>query len=207
MDLIIRPATAGDTKALAAVLARAFATDPLYTWVFPDERGRQERLAMMFAAQLRATRLGRDQVDVAVAGGQSVGCALWSPPGAVRPLARQQLAILAMFPVVLRRRLATALSGFGTLSRARPAQAHWYLSTIAVDPSAQRMGVARGLLAPRLARCDQMSAPAALVTCKETNLAYYQGFGFAVTGDIALARGGPAHWSMWRPPHQSPAPG
>lgn len=202
MDRVIRPAASPDTKPTAAVFARAFADDPLYAWIFPDERVRRQRLPILFAWQLRAAQRGRDQIDVMVADERILGCAIWSPPGARRPSAGQQLAVLASFPLILGSRLRVALRSFNALGRARPEQPHWYLSTIGVDPPAQRTGVARGLLKPRLARCDEARIPAALVTGEPDNLAYYELLGFSVTREIKLPGGGPAHWAMWRNPQQ-----
>jgi hypothetical protein len=47
----------------------------------PDERMRGRRLPHLFAAQMRAAQRGRDEIDLMTAGGQILGCALWSPPG------------------------------------------------------------------------------------------------------------------------------
>jgi ribosomal protein S18 acetylase RimI-like enzyme len=202
VDRVIRAGDSTDAKPAAAVLARAFAGDPLYAWIFPDERVRRRRLPDLFAAQLRAARRGRDQIDVMIAGEQVLGCAVWSPPGAHRPSAGQQVAVLGSLPLILGLRLPVALRSFGALGRARPAERHWYLSTVGVDPAAQRTGVARGLLGPRLARCDEARVPAALVTGEQSNLAYYESLGFAVTGEIKLSGGGPTHWAMWRKPRR-----
>lgn len=202
VDRLIRPAVSADTRLAAAVLARAFASDPLYAWIFPNERVRRWRLPDLFAAQLRAAQRGRDEIDVMVAGGQILGCALWSPPGARRPSAGQQLAVLASLPLILGLRLPVALRSFGALGHARPTERHWYLSTIGVDPPAQRTGVARGLLGPRLVRCDDARIPVALCTGEQSNLAYYESLGFAVTREIRLSGGGPAHWAMYRTPRK-----
>lgn len=200
VDRVIGIAAPRDIGPAAGVLARAFADDPLYVSIFADEWVRTRRLPGLFAVQLRAAQSGRDHVDVMVAGEQILGCAVWSPPGARRPSARQQLAVLAAFPFILRSRMGMAIRCFNAIGRARPEEAHWYLSTIGVDPPAQRTGVARALLEPRLARCDEDAIPAALVTSEERNVAYYESLGFAVTRQIKLPGDGPAHWAMWRSP-------
>jgi ribosomal protein S18 acetylase RimI-like enzyme len=202
MDRVIRPAASSDTKPAAAMLARAFAEDPLYGWIFPDEQARGRRLPHLFATQLRAALRGRDEIDLMTAGEQLLGCALWSPPGARQPSARQQLAVMASFPLILGPRLRVAISSFNAIGAARPTGPHWYLSTIGVDPPAQRTGVARGLLGPRLAHCDQAGIPAALVTGEQSNVAYYQSLGFKVTSEIKITNGGPPHWAMWRKPQK-----
>jgi ribosomal protein S18 acetylase RimI-like enzyme len=184
------------------VFARAFGADPLYVWIFPDVRARRSRLPRLFAAQLRAARRGRDDIDVLTTGAQILGCAVWSPPGAVHPTPGQQLTVLTSFPAILGRRIPVALGSFNAIGRARPAEPHLYLSTIGVDPSAQRTGVAKALLRPRLAQCDEDRIPVALVTGEESNVGYYESLGFAVTGQAELPGGGPAQWTMWRNPRE-----
>jgi len=43
--------------------------------------------------------------------------------------------------------------------------------------------------------------PAYLESSKESNVGYYETFGFAVTREIRIP-GGPALWPMWRPPRR-----
>jgi GNAT superfamily N-acetyltransferase len=131
--------------------------------------------------------------------GPILGCAIWWPPGA-SPSVLQQLVALATIPLIPRSRLAVALSTLLEIARARPKEPpHWYLSCLGVDPPAQRTGVGRGLLAPRLARCDEVRAPAALIS-GEANVAYYEAFGYTATRKIKVSGNGPAHWVMWRNP-------
>jgi ribosomal protein S18 acetylase RimI-like enzyme len=108
--------------------------------------------------------------------------------------------VLAAFPLILGR--PVALASFNAIGRARPTEPHWYLSTIGMDPSAQRTGVAKGLLGLRLARCDQDHVPVALVTGEQSNVGYYESLGFAVTGQAEVPGGGPAQWTMWRKPRR-----
>jgi ribosomal protein S18 acetylase RimI-like enzyme len=196
---IIRPAVLGDTVPAAALLGRAFADDPLFAWVIPDERVRRRHLPGMFAAQLGIARLGGFETDVMCAGGPILGCALWSPPGA-SPSVLQQLVTIATVPLIPMSRLAVCLSTFHEINRERPKEPpHWYLSLLGVDPPAQRTGVGRGLLTPRLARCDEARVPSAL-TSGEANVAYYEAFGYTATRKIEVSGHGPTHWVMWRNP-------
>jgi ribosomal protein S18 acetylase RimI-like enzyme len=197
---ITRPAVLGDTGPAAALLSRAFADDPLMAWVIPDERVRRRRLPGLFAAQLGNAHLGGFyETDVMCAGGPILGCALWSPPGA-SPSVLQQLVAVATVPVIPMSRLVMALSTFQEINRARPKEPpHWYLSLLGVDPPAQRTGVGRGLLTPRLAQCDEARVPSAL-TSGEANVAYYEAFGYTATRKIEVSGNGPTHWVMWRDP-------
>jgi carbamoyl-phosphate synthase large subunit len=48
--------------------------------------------------------------------------------------------------------------------------------------------------------CDREGIPAYLESSKDRNVPYYERFGFKVTKEIALPRGGPLVWAMWRDP-------
>jgi len=158
-----------------------------------------DELPGLFAAQLGVARLGGFETDVMCAGGPILGCALWSLPGA-SPSVLQQLVTIATVPVIPMSRLAVCLSTFHEINRERPKEPpHWYLSLLGVDPPAQRTGVGRGLLTPRLARCDQARVPSAL-TSGEANVAYYEAFGYTATRKIEVSGNGPTHWVMWRDP-------
>jgi hypothetical protein len=52
----------------------------------------------------------------------------------------------------------------------------------------------------RLDRCDAEYAPAYLESSNPDNIAYYNRFGFEVTGEIRISGGGPTLWPMWRQP-------
>jgi hypothetical protein len=61
------------------VFARAFAEDPLYTRIFPDEAARGRRLPRLFAVQLRAAMRGHDEIDLMVAG-ERTHWTMWRKP-------------------------------------------------------------------------------------------------------------------------------
>ena len=51
-----------------------------------------------------------------------------------------------------------------------------------------------------LETCDAEGIPAFLESSKERNISYYERFGFEVTGEERLPKGGPPFWTMWREP-------
>lgn len=82
-------------------------------------------------------------------------------------------------------------------ARYRPAEPHWYLAQIGTDPAAQGRGVGSALMREGLARCDADRLPVYLESSKESNVPFYERFGFAVTSEIKLPDG-PVVWGMWR---------
>ncbi|HUA40746.1 MAG TPA: GNAT family N-acetyltransferase [Streptosporangiaceae bacterium] len=201
----VRPLARADLNAAVATLTRAFDDDPVMRWIFPDDRMRQRRLPLFFASALRSTGLHSDGTEVAIAGGQVQGCAIWMAPGTWRPPLWRQLAAAPSVLYRLRSRLAVASVTFGALQRAHPQRPHWYLSGIGTDPPAQGSGVGSELMRSRLVRCDAAGEPAYLESSKESNVPFYQRHGFRVTGELTVPGGGPTFWLMWREPQLASA--
>jgi predicted N-acetyltransferase YhbS len=74
---------------------------------------------------------------------------------------------------------------------------------LGVAPEAAGRGIGAQLLHHGLARCDQSGEGVFLQTLSEEMIAYYQNYGFAVSGKFALPSG-PSGWSMTRPPRSKP---
>jgi len=55
----------------------------------------------------------------------------------------------------------------------------WYLSIVAVDPTAQGQGFGPKLLEPTLVEADRVSAPCYLETFSPRNLSFYERLGFS----------------------------
>jgi ribosomal protein S18 acetylase RimI-like enzyme len=193
----VRDVTVADVDALAAVLGRAFADDPVWLWMFPKH---PERMAGLFAMLLHHAHLPNGVSELAEVDGAILAGALWDPPGRWKiPLTAQ----LRQFPRMLRvlgRRTVPVLRGLGEIERRHPVQPHWYLAVLGTDPSAQGRGLGSALLRSRLSRCDATRLPAYLESSKESNVPYYERFGFTVTGEIPMPGGGPSVWPMWRDP-------
>jgi ribosomal protein S18 acetylase RimI-like enzyme len=196
----VRPATRADAAGLAAMMARAFDDDPLMMWIFPDEVMRRRRLPLLFAAVLRHYYPASGATELVADGEQILGGAIWAPPGQwPLPVWRQLAAVPGMLRA-LGSRLQVAGETSSAISRRHPDGPHWYLSGIGTEPALQRTGVGSLLLTSRLGQCDAAGLPAYLESSKRSNVAYYERFGFAVTGEIQVPGGGPTLWPMTRLP-------
>lgn len=191
----VRKAQAADFPALAAMLARAFAEDPVTAWFFPGVRTRETRSRRLFAIRLRQLC---DQGALYTTD-DLAGAALWTVPQHWREDARQLLMLLPAAPVVLPRPLRT-LRASARIEVHRPAAPHFYLSVLGTDPDRRGAGVGSALLAPVLARCDTERRPAYLEASRRRNVALYERHGFIVRERIELPGGGPSLWLMWREP-------
>jgi GNAT superfamily N-acetyltransferase len=191
-----RPATAIDQTPLAAVLARAFASDPLMHWIFPNEPNRQ----------LSAVRFFELMLDLDLRRGTAfttedrAGTALWHAPHTssdTSPGVLHGLWTAARFLALLRGDAWRVGRGLGALAPLHPSQPHWYLSYIGIDPQRQGCGIGSALLQPALKQCDAEGVPAYLVTA--TGAPFYEKHGFCTVGEHRIANG-PLLWRMLRQP-------
>lgn len=194
----VRLASPDDLRAMGQSLGLAFADDPVMVHLFggDDDGERSRRMAPWFSATAKV-RLKLGGVWTAT---DRSGAAVWVPPGQ-RVTIRQDLPTGVAFARAAWRRLGRGLRALQVLEDAHPHDPpHWYLSILGTRPEHQGRGVGAALLAPVLARCDAEGVPAYLESSKESNVSYYEGFGFRVTGELSLSPAGPKLWPMWRDP-------
>ncbi|MEV0266564.1 GNAT family N-acetyltransferase [Streptomyces sp. NPDC050617] len=210
------PVADGDAFQITAVLAGAFAADPVMGWFFPetefpDEQARIECLAAFFGTLLEfqygpygACEVARP--DEGLSGGGSgpvAAAALWTPPGSPELSEQTEQAMGLRMVELIGDRLDRLVSAYRRLREHVPDTPHWYLGVLGADPALRGGGYGAALLRSRLATCDADGVPAYLEASKEANIGYYERFGFAIRGGAAgveLPDGGPVVWPMWREP-------
>ncbi|MFG2989686.1 GNAT family N-acetyltransferase [Streptomyces sp. NPDC048257] len=198
----IRCARPDESGAVAALLARAFADDPVMAWMVPAD-DRERRIARYFRLAQRQQRPRAGAVRVAATSeGRLLAAALWSGPGRWKTSAVQELAALPRYAGVFGLRgMPRAGELQNAMHEAHPETPHWYLPSVGTDQGLQGMGVGSALLRQQLADCDRFGQPAYLESSNITNVPFYEGLGFRVTGEIRTPEGGPTLWPMWRDPH------
>lgn len=188
----VRPATAADGDAVAAILARAFVADPVMRHLFPADARRPAKLAQFFDLVRRAET---DPADTLIAGDSAVS--VWRKPGAWRtpPSAMLRLAwpMLATFGLGLPR----ALRVQSLLEANHPAPPHWYLEFAGCVPEAHGRGFGGAAIRARLAQTDAAAVPTALETANPGNLPIYAALGYRVTGTFDVTPD-LRFWTMWR---------
>jgi ribosomal protein S18 acetylase RimI-like enzyme len=193
----VRRARAEEIPALAAMLARAFADDPVASWAWRPPRLRLTALARYQATRMRQL-LEHDEIWTT----DALDCAaLWSPPGHWRKTPLQEAAYVPAFgnPRLLWRLPLVAGGWFGMELKHPSKPEHWYLPMLGTEPERQGRGLGSAVLAPVLERCDSDGVGAYLESSKESNIAFYARHGFRVTRELSLLRG-PKMWAMWREP-------
>jgi ribosomal protein S18 acetylase RimI-like enzyme len=185
----------------AQVLARAFHTDPMSTYMLPDESRREAALAAFFRATLRIA-FWNGQVETTPG---LEGVAVWLAPGKTD----------FTWPVILRSRLILLPIHFGGASYQRFMRTvesfdqdhqrviggrYWYLLHLGVAPGQQGQGIGSRLMGPGLAQADQAGLRCYLETLTEANVRLYQRHGFTIRSENAVQPDGPRFWTMVRDP-------
>ncbi len=184
-------------------LERAFASDPMFTWIFPDPDKRCKSLRMMNRVLLQyGFRYGH---VTELNGGMAV--AIWIPPGrAITIGGMLRCGMLAVpFGIGFRAfaKFMDANDIMGKFHKKYVPEPHWYLLIVGVDPDLQGRGLGSTLVREGLARADEANCPCYLETSEERNLALYERYGFVVVGTAPLGSGGPPGWAMRRDPRRS----
>lgn len=197
-DVSVEPLVRARHSETIAVLARAFWPDPLFGFFSRDLLAEHHQLPKVFAAFL-ADAAPFDGSFVARAGDRIVGAAVWVPPGSMpRSKGREaklQARVARLLVTGCNRRKGLEL--LTAVDDVHPHEDHWYLNLLGTDPLMQGRGIGGSLLGPTLDRADADGVPAYLETQKESNLAFYGRYGFAIHEEIRI-EGAPPVWTMWR---------
>jgi len=184
--------------ALAGRLARAFADDPLYVWMFPDPERRRRALSWMMKSGLAyGRRYGR-----AVQTEDGVAAAVWQPPGrGVTTWGMIRSGFLAAPVHMGIRPFGRFMQLNALMERAHKQHApdpHWYLMFVGVDPGSQGRGHGTALLLDGLALADAAGKPCYLETSNARNLPLYERHGFAIVETATIGDSGTTGWVMRR---------
>jgi ribosomal protein S18 acetylase RimI-like enzyme len=186
-----------DLDALGAVLGRAFADDPVWTWVYPQP-DRSRRLARMYRSLLRATL---DRGATVLTDDATRGAAIWQRSDD-RSLGALGNLRVATAMIASRARIRRGQAVMRAIEGRHPKELHWYLAVLGTDPAHQGQGVGSALIRHVLDDRANTGEPAYLETETEANVPYYERHGFEVVGELDVPGGGPHLWLMWRDPQQ-----
>ncbi len=186
MSTHVRPATAADTSAAVAVLARAFHDHPVYRHALPDEAARRRRLPGLMHTMVVTMYGDAGPLDVADDEiGSLVGAAAWHRPGHPDPGGWRMLRGVAGMARATRTRLGEWSRLGSAIDRMRPEEPHWYLFHVGAEPGHQGRGVGSALVRRGLERADA-DGVAAHLECAPELVGYYARFGFAEVAAVPL---------------------
>lgn len=193
----VRKAEAANTPRLAETLARAFHDDPLLAWVFHHSPDRLTIARRGFDLFLKRLWLRHGETYTV---GDAAGVCVWEPPGTWKLGAREQLLLLPAMLRIYGRMLPRVLGTLNAVESGHPAEPHYYLAFVGVEPDSQGQGMGSILMHPILQRCDGQGIPAYLEASAPRNRDLYERHGFEVTEELHPGRSGPPIWRMWRDP-------
>jgi ribosomal protein S18 acetylase RimI-like enzyme len=162
-----------------ATLVLAFSADPFTRWVHDDPH----RYLLHAPAAFRAFAASSFEAGAAQRAGDGLGVALWLPPGVYGDSGPLE-AIIA--DSVAPEKQADVGAVIERAEHYRPAEPHWYLSIIGVDPAHRNNGCATALLHHRLRQCDREHLKAYLWTSNPKNISLYERHGFEIVGTIQI---------------------
>ncbi len=191
----VRKTTDADRDIASAVLTAAFFDDPVTNWIVPDRARRPAVLPPMFGLYFDAFQPHGETYLTA----DGSGTALWLPPGRelIPPEALEDFG----------RRIEEAAGPYAArlfeldefFEAHAPAEPHWHLQLLAVDPIQQGKGLGSALLDEVLRRLDRAGESVYLESTTLRNRALYERHGFECIGEIQLPHG-PVMSQMWRSP-------
>jgi ribosomal protein S18 acetylase RimI-like enzyme len=141
--LKVRRARSDEKERILATIARAFDDDPFVNWAVAQDR---RRAARVYDFLTIAYRVNAPYNEIYTADGVP-GAAYWAPPGKGKLNVFQQLRLIPMMrSAVTLRRIPSVSKAIGAIEKKHPAEPHWYLSVLGVDPDKQGQGIGLSLI-------------------------------------------------------------
>jgi ribosomal protein S18 acetylase RimI-like enzyme len=199
MPVEIRPTTRHTYLKAAQVLSRAFVDDPVTVAVYNNISAdrRIKALVVDFTAEeLECIRRGCPVQ--ANNGSKTLGAAVIYPPGAY------PLPVLDQWVLLLKSiwgngfyDIASWMMWLNEVDKLHPAEPHYYLEYIGVEPECQGMGVGSAILQHLCDSADAQDVGCYLENANPINTALYQRYGFQIMHKKEII--GIPTWFMWRP--------
>jgi len=191
---IIRNAVPDDLETLVDTLSDSFANDPMFNWVFPQDR----LYPHFFHMLVKDVYLPRGIVHIEQ---QGRAAALWLPPEERFKIAPR--LGLANFALKLVREgglrpVWRVLKQGSVFEKYQPREPHYYLQFIGCRHEHQGHGIGSALLKKGIRICDERGMPAYLECSNKRNVELYERHGFEVKAQQAVGKYGPTAWFMWR---------
>ena len=187
-----------DLRTAALILGRAMCDNPVNVRAFgiSDAERRRHALERFFRPVLLGLHK-RGLIYGAHRDNALVGICGMARPGFCQPTALEKLRLLPA--IVFGNPLGTALRVLNwsdAWAHRDPAEPHWHLGPVAIEPGVQRQGIGSALLTAFCMHMDAYGAVAYLETDRQANVHFYQKFGFTVVAEADVM--GVPNWFMSR---------
>ncbi len=191
-SLKIKTATAADKDPIIKTITQAFSTDPAARWIFPEAQ-QYMKCFPSFIEAFAGRAFERGNVDCV---NDYSGAALWLSPG-IHP---DEAAVATLLQHnISERDQERVFALFEQMEKYHPAEPHWYLPMIGVEPAKQGNGYGSALLKHALQRCDSDNKLAYLEASSAQTIPLYERHGFEVLGTLQVGCS-PSLFPMTRKP-------
>jgi ribosomal protein S18 acetylase RimI-like enzyme len=197
MSIIIKTATASNEASVIDVVVRAFSTDPVARWAWPDP----QQYLVHFPSFVKAFGGRAFTHGSAYYVEGYAGAALLLPPD-VHP--DQDALVTIMQRSMPEHMQKNASAVFEQMGRYHPGEPHWYLPLIGVDPSQQGKGFGSALMQHALVQCDRDNKLAYLESTNPKNIPLYERHGFELLGTIQVGTSPPLFPMLRKPKTHGP---
>jgi GNAT superfamily N-acetyltransferase len=195
-ELPVRVATRADREAVTTTIAVAFFTDPVWSFVFPDDSRRLGQLHRWWGFYVDQG-LQHNWVRV------TEGCesaAVWFPPGVPEVPPEDEQLVLDLLRDLVGDDYDRVMKCVDCFDESHPAgDEHFYLSLVGTHDDYRGSGFGMALLRENVALIDDEGQPAYLESSNPSNHPRYASLGFEPIGEFTLP-GGPSVQQMWRDP-------
>jgi ribosomal protein S18 acetylase RimI-like enzyme len=188
-------------KKTGDIISQGFHDDPLNSYLIPDENDRRKYYPYVYMGYLCYCL---EYGEVYSTSSALEGFAFWLP-SKVAHLTPERVKQCGADPFLLR-------IGWDYLKRFEIndqviethqqliGEPHMYLMILCVDPKFQGKGFGKKLLAPMLRRLDDEKMKCFLDTNNQSNVAFYQLFGFEIIKEYEIGDTKVINWAMLRKP-------
>jgi GNAT superfamily N-acetyltransferase len=180
----IRTVEGDQVSRAESVQLMAFSADPVMRWMWPEPHAYVQnfpRFLRGFGG--RAFEHGAAHVTDAFDGGT-----WWLPPG----VGTDDEALENLFrETIAEPKRSEVFSILEQISAAHPAEPHWHLAFVGVDPAKQGRGIGAALMRYTLARIDAAHLHAYLESSNPANVSLYQRHGFEVIREVRVGSSPP----------------
>jgi ribosomal protein S18 acetylase RimI-like enzyme len=191
---------------LSNLIARAFQTDPLFVYLYPDSTERKVKSVKFCEYMLL---VGIKMGEVYITSSENIGVAIWmayyikdhvlekQPKEIIRRLRRVMKDVFSDPQFTSRHNIFNDDVNIA-FHNERAKYPHWDLTLIAVDPLHQGKGYGSKLIKAKLAEIDEQNLPCSLHTENEKNVKLYEHFGFKIVEKISVPNSELKSWAMIR---------
>lgn len=190
-----------DVAEATEVISQSFMEDPLCVFMLPRRESRLEALRIFFSLM---SELAIKNQRVFGVGEPLQGVAFWESPGqeslsiSLKAVGKFLPLLFSPYPIGYRR----AKPIFKQIAAKRKKHAegpHFYLDNIGVLPAAQGKGLASKLIRPILEMADAQKVMVYTDTVTESNVGFYEHFGFENVEKSEVQKTGVTVWALRRP--------